>query len=224
MVYCFSRLGEKTHRKFFLYAAELLPFKWNRLKKVRGKSIGKQFNLKFSGFFNIGYNGGFHVSKLRPSGKTVFSLWIQFCSTLSLNFLVSAVFEAIWIKSSTYIVKSSTPWWSGWLKWSWISILCLGFMFLIVLKWPWKRFIRRRPVSPTYWRLHVLHSIQYIMLWLLQQMFVFETYLRPVTLLVIVPSVFRIGQYLQIFVFQHYFRLAFSFLPFLERWTSKEVP
>ena len=54
------------------------------------------------------------------------------------------------------------------------------------------------------------------MFWLLQQMFVLETYLWPVTLQVIVPSVLMIGQYLQLFVFQHFLDLPYLFSPSLK--------
>ena len=77
--------------------------------------------------------------------------------------LVFAPIGVIWMKSSTKILKSCSPWWLVWLKWSCSRVFCLAFMFLIELKCHWNWSIKRRPVSPTHWRpqTDILYNIWY---------------------------------------------------------------
>ena len=65
-------------------------------------------------------------------------------------------------------------------------------------------------VCQTYCREHFLHVMQYIRFELLQVMLVLQSYVNPVTVHLIFPLVFSIGQYLHIVLHMHLFLIMFG--------------
>jgi len=148
---------------------------------------------------------------LSPIGARLLSTWVQFRSALSLILIDCELLGGFLMNSRTLISRSLYPLWSADEKC--LLTLLSATAMSISLKWWTNLSLSLSIVCPTYCMPQRLHVMAYTRFELLHETFFMHGCSCLVYLQVIVPVLFKSGQYLQSLLLQKLNPLVRVFVP-----------